>query len=107
VRGAVNALRNGEGPQFIELRTYRFRAHSMFDAELYRSKQEVDEWRLRCPIAALRTQLQTEGLITEADIEAFEADIEKEIGEAVAFAESGTWESVADSMSTVYTELRT
>jgi pyruvate dehydrogenase E1 component alpha subunit len=106
VRAAVNALRNGEGPQFIELRTYRFRAHSMFDAELYRSKQEVEEWKLRCPIAALRTQLQTEGLITEADIEGFEADIEKEIGEAVAFAEGGTWESVADSMSTVYTELR-
>jgi pyruvate dehydrogenase E1 component alpha subunit len=106
VCAAVNALRNGEGPQFIELRTYRFRAHSMFDAELYRSKQEVEEWKLRCPIAALRTQLQMEGLITEADIEAFEADIEKEIGEAVAFAEGGTWESVADSMSTVYTELR-
>jgi pyruvate dehydrogenase E1 component alpha subunit len=48
----------GGAPQFLELRTYRFRAHSMFDAELYRDKAEVAEWRRRCPIAALTAQLR-------------------------------------------------
>ncbi len=101
---AIAAIRNGAGPQFLELRTYRFRAHSMFDAELYRSKQEVEQWKQHCPIAALRAQMQSAQLISAAEVEKFEADIEKEISAAVAFAEAGTWESVNELTNFVYTE---
>ncbi|MFT3931103.1 MAG: pyruvate dehydrogenase (acetyl-transferring) E1 component subunit alpha [Spongiibacteraceae bacterium] len=103
-RTAVAAIRNGEGPQFLELRTYRFRAHSMFDAELYRSKQEVAQWKQHCPIETLKAHMQSALAITEADIDKFEADIEKEIADAIAFAESGTWEAVENLMRDVCTE---
>ena len=55
---AVEAVRAGEGPYFLECRTYRFRAHSMFDAELYRSKAEVEEWKKRCPIETFSADLE-------------------------------------------------
>ena len=53
---AVDAVRAGGGPHFLELRTYRFRAHSMYDPELYRDKAEVERWKERDPIAALRAR---------------------------------------------------
>ncbi|HET8711918.1 MAG TPA: pyruvate dehydrogenase (acetyl-transferring) E1 component subunit alpha [Spongiibacteraceae bacterium] len=103
-RTAIAAIRNGAGPQFLELRTYRFRAHSMFDAELYRSKQEVEEWKRHCPIETLSQRLLAESVIKGADVEKFEADIDKEIADAIAFAEAGAWESIADLTRNVYTE---
>ena len=51
---AVDYVRAGNGPYFLELKTYRFRAHSMFDPELYRSKAEVESWKHRCPIKAFK-----------------------------------------------------
>ena len=105
-RTAIASIRSGEGPQFLELRTYRFRAHSMFDPELYRNKQEVEEWKQHCPIAALRTQMQSAQLLTDADFENIETEIEKEIAAAVAFAEAGTWEPVTELTRSVYTEVR-
>lgn len=105
-RAAIAAIRSGAGPQFLELRTYRFRAHSMFDAELYRSKQEVEQWKQHCPIAALQTQLLAAQELNATDVEKFEADIEQEIADAIAFAEAGTWEPVAELANNVYTEVR-
>lgn len=104
VRAAVTAIRGGAGPHFLELRTYRFRAHSMFDPELYRSKQEIEQWKQHCPIATLRAHLQADGAITDTDVDGFEADIDKEISDAVAFAEAGTWEPVAELTRSVYAE---
>jgi pyruvate dehydrogenase E1 component alpha subunit len=100
---AVAAARDGAGPQFIEYRTYRFRAHSMFDAELYRNKAEVEEWKHRCPIESLRAKLQAAGFVDDAAVESFEAGVAKEIAEAVAFAEAGTWEPVEHLTHDVYT----
>ena len=100
---AVAAARDGAGPQFVEYRTYRFRAHSMFDAELYRNKAEVEEWKQRCPIESLRAKLKAAGFVDDAAIQSFEADIAKEIAAAVAFAEAGTWEPVEHLTHDVYT----
>jgi pyruvate dehydrogenase E1 component alpha subunit len=91
---ATRSIRAGEGPHFIEFRTYRFRAHSMFDPELYRSKEEVDEWRRRDPIPLLADRLRSEGALDDAALEVLEREVAAEIEAAVAFAESSDWEPV-------------
>ncbi|MCC7428814.1 MAG: pyruvate dehydrogenase (acetyl-transferring) E1 component subunit alpha [Alphaproteobacteria bacterium] len=95
-RAAVAAIRAGEGPQFLECRTYRFRAHSMFDAQLYRSKEEVERWKERCPIAQLSAWGRSVGLVHDADIAAMEAEIATEVQASVDFAEAGSWEPLSD-----------
>jgi len=103
-RRAVGAIRGGGGPHFLELRTYRFRAHSMFDPELYRDKREVEEWKKRDPIPTFAAFLQRRELFTDEDLSRMEEQIAAEIQEAVAFAEAGTWEPVEDLARFVYSE---
>jgi pyruvate dehydrogenase E1 component alpha subunit len=93
----------GKGPIFVELRTYRFRAHSMFDPELYRDKQEVEEWKKRGPIHNFSARLKADGELTEAQFLEIDARVMREVDEAVAFAEAGTWEPVEDLARDVYT----
>ena len=100
---AVTAARNGAGPQFIEYRTYRFRAHSMFDAELYRDKAEVEQWKRRCPIESLLARLKAAGLVDASTVTAIEGSVAEEVAAAVAFAEAGTWEPVEQLTRDVYT----
>jgi pyruvate dehydrogenase E1 component alpha subunit len=95
-RQAVLAVRAGGGPAFLELRTYRFRAHSMFDPELYRDKAEVERWKERDPIRALVGRLRGEGTLDDAALAALERDVDEEIAAAVAFAEAGTLEPVSE-----------
>jgi TPP-dependent pyruvate/acetoin dehydrogenase alpha subunit len=102
-RDAVAAIRTGGGPQFLECRTYRFRAHSMFDAQLYRDKAEVELWKKRGPLVRYIGWLKESGLVHDAEIAAVEASIDKVVAEAVAFAEAGTWEPIEDLMRDVYT----
>jgi pyruvate dehydrogenase E1 component alpha subunit len=101
---AALAVRAGGGPHFIEFRTYRFRAHSAFDPELYRDKREVEEWKQRDPIATFAAALTAQGLLADADVAQLEAAIAAEIADAVAFAEAGTWEPVEDLTRFVYSE---
>lgn len=99
---AVAHARSGKGPVFLEFRTYRFRAHSMFDPELYRSKEEVEKWKHHCPIDAFEQCVVEAGLLDAAVREEIEREIAAEIDAAVAFAEAGTWESVEDLTRDVY-----
>jgi pyruvate dehydrogenase E1 component alpha subunit len=103
---AVAAVRSGKGPYFLECRTYRFRAHSMFDPELYRTKEEVESWKRRDPISTFIEKLKGQDLFTESDLEQLEREISMEIKEAVAFAEAGTCEPVEDLTRFVYSERR-
>jgi pyruvate dehydrogenase E1 component alpha subunit len=103
-RRAVTEIRAGGGPVFLELRTYRFRAHSMYDPERYRSKEEVDSWRARDPIVLLTTSLAEHGMLADDDVPSIEAEVAAEIDEAVAFAEAGTLEPVEDLTRFVYSE---
>jgi pyruvate dehydrogenase E1 component alpha subunit/2-oxoisovalerate dehydrogenase E1 component len=103
---AVTEIRSSEKPFLLECRTYRFRAHSMYDPELYRSKAEVEEWKKRCPIATFTQKMKREALIDDVDIEAIESDAVREINEAVAFAETCTWEPLEDLTRFVYSERR-
>jgi len=93
-RKAIRRIRETGAPVFLECRTYRFRAHSMFDAQLYRDKAEVDEWREKGPIIRFQNWLLENHLIHPEDLSAIEDRVAKEIAEAVAFAEAGTWEPV-------------
>jgi pyruvate dehydrogenase E1 component alpha subunit len=95
-QAAAELVRDGAGPAFMEFRTYRFRAHSMFDSELYREKDEVERWKTRNPIASFSARLKAQGDLTEEDFLAIDAAAQKEVDEAVAFAEAGTWEAVSD-----------
>jgi pyruvate dehydrogenase E1 component alpha subunit len=101
---AVELVRDGGGPVFLEARTYRFRAHSMYDPDRYREKAEIERWRHRDPIALLGERLTADGLLTDADVEAAEQDITTEIDAAVAFAEAGTDEPVEQLLRFVHTE---
>jgi pyruvate dehydrogenase E1 component alpha subunit len=101
---AADAVRSGGGPYFLELRTYRFRAHSMFDPELYREKAEVEEWKKRDPIESFVVRLHQGGVITDADVEQVESDVRHEIEAAVAFADAGTLEPVEELERFVYSE---
>lgn len=102
-RHAADAVRRGEGPAFLELRTYRFRAHSMFDAELYRDKSELEQWKARDPIVTFTTALKARNIATDALIAALDVSVSDEIDTAVEFAEAGAWEPVADLARDVYT----
>jgi pyruvate dehydrogenase E1 component subunit alpha len=93
-RRAVHAVRESRKPYFLECRTYRLRAHSMFDAQLYRDKAEVEAWRAKEPIMRFQGWLQSNGMIHPDDVSHIETGIEGEIAEAVAFAEAGSWEPV-------------
>jgi pyruvate dehydrogenase E1 component alpha subunit len=102
-RQAAETIRNGEGPYLLEARTYRFRAHSMYDAELYRNKAEVEVWKQHDPISMLADQLRKEGWLTDADVAVVEADVAAEVRAAVDAAEAGAWEPVEDLLKDVYT----
>lgn len=106
-RRAVEAIRRGGGPQFLECRTYRFRAHSMFDAQLYRDKTEVEEWRKRGPLITFTTRCKAAGLITEDDFLRLETQANAEVDAAVDFAEGSAWEPIEDLERFVYAERRT
>ena len=93
-RAAVDAIRNGGGPHLLELRTYRFRAHSMFDPERYREKDEVARWKERDPIDAFVERLKADGVIDDAVVAELDAAAVEEVDAAVAFAEAGTDEPV-------------
>ena len=94
-------------PYFLELKTYRFRAHSMFDPELYRGKAEVEQWKEHCPIAAHSARLEAAGSIKPGDIEAMRSRIEAEIDQAVVFAEAGSLEPIEDLELDVYARAAT
>ena len=97
-RRAVDAVRGGGGPHFLEARTYRFRAHSMFDPERYRDKAEVEQWRERDPIDLLLAKLE----VPDDELAALEEEIRVEVEDAVDFAENSPDEDVADLMTFVY-----
>lgn len=101
-RRAALQVRSGGAPCFLELRTYRFRAHSMYDPDLYRSKEEVEAWKRHDPIDGLIAGM--DGQLADPDVERLEREVAEEIDAAVAFAEAGTLEPVEDLARFVYAE---
>ncbi len=85
---AMEFVRQGNGPFFLEIETYRFRGHSMGDPERYRRPEEVKKWEANDPIGRYRNHLIAEGIATEQELDALDAQAEEETAEAVRFAES-------------------
>jgi TPP-dependent pyruvate/acetoin dehydrogenase alpha subunit len=103
-RRAVQYVRDGGGPWFVEYLTYRFRAHSAYDPELYRSKEEVARWKKRDPIVLFEALATERGWLGAEDATALEHESDEEIAAAVAFAEAGELEAVTDLTRHVYAQ---
>jgi pyruvate dehydrogenase E1 component alpha subunit len=101
-RRAVGAIRADDRPYLLEARTYRFRAHSMYDPELYRTKAEVEAWKQRDPIVIFAAQLTATGVLGADERARIETAVAAEVDAAVAFAEAGSWEPVAELTRDVY-----
>jgi pyruvate dehydrogenase E1 component alpha subunit len=104
---AVTEIRGGGGPVFLEMRTYRFRAHSMYDPDRYRAKEEVAGWRERDPIELLADRLRADGALTDADRAEIDAAVTRRIDAAVDRAEQDDEESVEELRRFVYSESST
>ncbi|MBJ7521059.1 MAG: pyruvate dehydrogenase (acetyl-transferring) E1 component subunit alpha [Solirubrobacteraceae bacterium] len=103
-RRAVLSVRAGDGPCFLELRTYRFRAHSMYDPDLYRTREEIARWRERDPIDAYTQVLRDAGALDDETLDGLREEARDAVDDAVAFAEAGTPEPVEEMARFVYAE---
>ena len=93
---AIALVRGGGGPCFLELRTYRFRAHSMYDPDRYRDKAEVERWRELDPIPRLAAALREQGVLGEGEVDSWETTIQQEIAAAIEAAEAAPLEPVEE-----------
>ncbi|HET6818064.1 MAG TPA: pyruvate dehydrogenase (acetyl-transferring) E1 component subunit alpha [Mycobacteriales bacterium] len=103
-RAAAEAVRAGGGPHFLELRTYRFRAHSLYDPDRYRQKDEIRQWVQRDPLSALKERMQAEDRLTDDDVAAIEQDVTAEVADAVEYAKAGHEEPVTSLTRWVYSD---
>lgn len=101
---AVNRARKGEGPSLLEIKTYRFRGHSMSDPAKYRSKEEVEEYKKLDPIEQVLDTLKKNKWITEAEIEATEEKIKEIVEESVRFAEESPYPEPEELFMDVYVQ---
>jgi pyruvate dehydrogenase E1 component alpha subunit len=93
-RRAVEGIRVGTGPHFLELRTYRFRAHSMYDPDRYREKVEIEQWKSRDPIGLLIDRMRGNGELDDDELDRIGHGITDEIDHAVEAAEQAPEEPV-------------
>jgi pyruvate dehydrogenase E1 component alpha subunit len=100
----LTVVRDGGGPCFLELRTYRFRAHSMYDPDRYRDKAEIEQWKTRDPIDGLISRLRADGDLTDSDLDAMEREVSDELTSAMEAADAGPLEPVEDLTRFVYSE---
>ena len=90
-------------PVFLEFRTYRFRAHSMFDPELYRDESEVAAWRQRGPLHTFTDRLKAQGDLTESQFLELAAQVAAEVRDASEFAEGSPPDPVTALLDDVHT----
>jgi pyruvate dehydrogenase E1 component alpha subunit len=98
---AVARIRNGDGPQFIEAKTFRFAGHSLADGQKYRGQEEVKEWEERDPVATFPAKLIEMGLATSDQINQVKADVDEAVAIAVKFAE----DSSEPELSEIYNDV--
>ena len=99
---AIDRVRAGDGPVFLEAMTYRYRGHSMADPVNYREMDEVEEWRINDPIDRFKTLAIGEGLITTGELEKIDSQVTDEIDEVVRFARESPFPELDDLYKNVY-----
>jgi TPP-dependent pyruvate/acetoin dehydrogenase alpha subunit len=99
---AVERARAGGGPTFIEAKTYRWRGHSKSDQNLYRTREEIDDWRDRDPIEAFQAGLLAAGTLTQAEVDRVHDEVRTELRAAVQRANAAPDASADDLLSGVY-----
>ena len=101
-REAVERARRGEGPTFIEAMTYRLVGHMVGDSEVYRTKEEVAEWRRRDPLTVFPERLVQEGVVTREEIASVEAEVAEQMAEIVRFAQESPWPDPSEATEDVF-----
>ena len=104
VSRAAERARKGDGPTFLEFRTYRYRGHSMSDPQKYRSKEEVEEYKHRDPIEQIRAVILDNNLATTEDLEAIDKKVKEIVAESVQFAEDSDFPDASEAYTDVYAE---
>lgn len=104
VSRAADRARRGDGPTYLEFRTYRYRGHSMSDPQKYRSKEEVEEYKKLDPIEGVKDTILKNGMATEEDLAAIDAAIKIKVEEAVKFAEESPFPEPAEAYKDVYVQ---
>ena len=102
---AVKRAREGNGPTFVECKTYRWHGHWEGDPQPYRTRGEVEEWRRRCPIQKFRRYLSDNEILSEDTLEKIDSRIETELDRAVEFARESAFPEPAEAIEDIYTEL--
>jgi pyruvate dehydrogenase E1 component alpha subunit len=104
---AAEHARSGKGPFILEMKTYRYRGHSMSDPGKYRTREEIDEVRkTRDPIEHLQERLEKEGLIDEAGLKAIDAEVKAIVADAAEFARTAPEPDPSELYTDVYLEAR-
>jgi pyruvate dehydrogenase E1 component alpha subunit len=101
---AAQRARNGEGPTFLEMRTYRYRGHSMSDPAKYRTKDELEEYKSKDPIETVREAILKEKYADQAWIEEIENKVKQIVDESVKFAEESPWPDASELYTDVYVQ---
>ena len=104
VARAVKRARSGDGPTLLELKTYRYKGHSISDPQKYRSKEEVDEYKDQDPITKVRTHILENSYASEADLKAIDDRIGLVVDESVKFAEESPWPDDSELLKDVYAD---
>jgi pyruvate dehydrogenase E1 component alpha subunit len=104
VARAVKRARAGEGPTLLEMKTYRYKGHSMSDPQKYRTKEEVEEYKERDPIEVVKNILLSQHNVSEAEIEVINERVRIEVEESVKFAEESPWPSDDELLKDVYVQ---
>ena len=101
---AAERARKGDGPTFLEFKTYRFRGHSMSDPQKYRTKEEVAEWKQRDPIELIKDRILSQKIATEEELSDIDAKIKVQVEESVTFAEESPWPKPEEAFEDIYVQ---
>jgi pyruvate dehydrogenase E1 component alpha subunit len=102
VARAVKRAREGDGPTLLELKTYRYKGHSISDPQKYRSKEEVDEYKDQDPIVKVKNKILKNGFGTEAELQVINDRIDAIVEQSVKFAEESPWPDDSEVYKDVY-----
>lgn len=104
IERAARRAREGEGPTLLEIKTYRYKGHSMSDPAKYRTKEELEEYKLKDPIEHVLNVVRTNAYATEAEIEAIGDKVKAVVDDSVEFAENSPWPDVSEVYKDIYTD---